>query len=163
MTIKFSRRIASELLKRGESSIRISPSGLDEAKKAMTRDDVRTLIKNGGVYAIKKKHNVSMSSKLLKIRRKKGRGRGQGRRKGTLKARRGERWIKQVRSQRLLLSRLKLSGKLDNISFNKYYMLVKGNSFPDKASLILHIREDGIKITDEEINAIKEYAKSQYK
>ena len=104
-----------------------------------------------------------MNSKLLKIRRSKGRGRGPGKRKGTLKARRGERWIKQVRSQRLLLDRLRSMGKLDNITFNKYYMLVKGNSFPDKASLILHIREGGIKINEEDIKAINDYAKSQYK
>lgn len=163
MTIKFTRRIASEIMKRGESSIRINPSGIDDAKKAMTREDVRTLIKNGGVYAIKKKHNVSMNSKLLKIRRSKGRGRGPGKRKGTLNARRGNTWIKKVRSQRSLLNRLKLMGKLDNVSFNKYYMLVKGNSFPDKASLILHIREDGINLKDEDIKTIQEYMKSQYK
>ncbi len=163
MTIKFARRIASEIMKRGEGSIRINPSSIEDAKKAMTREDVRSLVKNGGVYAIKKKHNVSINAKLLKIRRSKGRGRGPGKRKGTLKARRGERWIKKVRSQRMLLGRLKSMGKLDNVSFNKYYLLIKGNSFPDKASLILHIREDGIVLKDEELSSINEYIKSQYK
>ncbi len=163
MTIKFARRVASEILKRGESSIRMNPSGLEDAKKAMTREDVRTLVKNGGIYAIKAKHNQSANSKLLKIRRSKGRGRGQGRRKGTLKARRGELWIKKVRSQRLLLLRLKIMGKLDNAKYNKYYMLIKGNSFSDKASLVLHLREGGVKISDEELKNIKDFMKAQYK
>ncbi|MGC8479242.1 MAG: 50S ribosomal protein L19e [Candidatus Micrarchaeia archaeon] len=163
MTIKFAKRVASEILKRGGSSIRINPSSIDDAKKAMTREDVRALVKTGGIYAIKQKENKSINSKLLKIRRSKGRGRGQGKRKGTLKARNGEKWLKKVRSQRFLLLQLKNMGKLDNALYNKYYMLIKGNSFSDKGSLLLHLRERGINITEEESKVIKEQMSARYK
>ena len=47
MTIKFARRVAAEITKRGVNSIRIAPTKMEDVKKAMTRDDVRKLIKDG--------------------------------------------------------------------------------------------------------------------
>ncbi len=163
MTVQFTRRIAAELLNRGESSVRINPMSLDKASKAMTREDVKTLIKDGAIYAIKKKHNLSSSSKLLKARRKKGRSRGQGRRRGSDKARQGRRWEKKVRSQRLFLKQLKLNGKVDKVKFRRYYMLIKGSSFPDKASMLRHLEESGVKVTPEEVKAINETIAKRYK
>ncbi len=163
MTIKFARRTAAELTKRGAGAIRINPSALEEVKKAMTREDVRALLKSGSIFAMKPKHNVSLSSKKLKIRRAKGRGRGPGKRKGTMKARQGMGWIKRARSQRLLLKRLRSIGKLDGKTFNTYYMLVKGGTFADKGSLMLHLREDGIMLTEEETKATAEFIKSRYR
>lgn len=163
MTLKFARRLAAELMDRGENAVRINPIALEKASKAMTREDVKRLIKDGSVYAIKKKHNLSKRSKLLRVKRAKGRRRGQGRRRGTDKARQGRRWEKQVRSQRLLLRKLRSSGKLDRGSFRKYYLLIKGNSFPDKASLLLHLGEEGVKVSPEELKAINEEIAKEYK
>lgn len=163
MTTRFTRRIAAELLHRGESSVRINPAQLDKASKAMTREDVKKLIKDGSVFALKEKHNLSMHARWLKLRREKGRRRGQGRRRGTSKARQGSRWEKKARSQRLLLKSLKLNGKIDKQTFRRYYMLVKGNSFPDKASLLLHLGEEGIKVTTEELNSINQEIGKRYK
>ena len=55
MSIRFTRRAAAELLHKGEHAIRIKPASIEEAKRAITRDDVRRLIKDGIVYAEKKK------------------------------------------------------------------------------------------------------------
>ncbi|MGC8662542.1 MAG: 50S ribosomal protein L19e [Candidatus Micrarchaeia archaeon] len=163
MSIKFARRAAAELLNRGESSIRFNKASLDEIKKALTKDDVRKLIKNGSIISLKEKHNKSLNSKELKKKRKEGRRRGFGRRKGTRKARGIITWEKKVRSQRAMLKELKKMGKLDSSSFRRFYMLVKGNSFHDKASLLLHLREHGINISEEERKNIEETLKSRYK
>ncbi len=163
MTIKFAKRLAAEITGRGESSIRVTPSAIEDVKKAMTRDDVRNLLKNGSIVAIKAKKNVSVNAQILKIRRQKGRGRGPGHRKGTRKARQGELWIKKSRAQRTLLKELRTRGKIDKQTFNKYYMLIKGNSFAHKAALLLHLNEEGIKVSPEELNAINEQIRSQYK
>jgi large subunit ribosomal protein L19e len=163
MTIEFTKRIAAELLKRGESKVRINIMSLEKASKAMTREDVKRLIQDGGVYALKEKHNLSLSSKKLKLRRAKGRSRGQGRRKGSDKARQGRTWEKKVRSQRLFLKQLKLTGKIDKAAFRKYYMLIKGNSFADKASLLRRLDEEGTKVSPEEVTAMNETIGKMYK
>jgi large subunit ribosomal protein L19e len=71
MSVKLTRRIAAELMERGESAVKIKPSAINDAKKAITREDVRGLIKNGSIYPVKLKHNISAHSKVLKEKRKK--------------------------------------------------------------------------------------------
>ncbi|MEM0087076.1 MAG: 50S ribosomal protein L19e [Candidatus Micrarchaeaceae archaeon] len=162
MSIKFARRAASEILGRGESSIRFKPDAIQEIKKAITKDDVRKLIENKSIIAVKPKHNISMNSKVLKQKREAGKRRGPGRKKGTLKARGTTPWKKRVRAQRMLLKELKRMGKIDTKTFNSFYMRVTGNSFPNKASLLLHIKDSGISITDDELKQINERIKSQW-
>ena len=140
MSIRFVKRIASDIIGRGESAIRIKPSAMDDAKKA-----------------------ISMNSKILKKKRAEGRRRGPGRRKGSRKARGGISWEKRVRAQRMLLKELKNEGKIDTRNFGKFYALIKGNMFPNKASLILHIRDSGIQITDEEIAKVEEAIRNSYR
>jgi large subunit ribosomal protein L19e len=156
MSIKFAKRVASEILERGENSLRMRPESIEDIKKAITRDDVRKLIKEGAIVAIKPKHELH--KKHAEERRK----RGAGKRKGRYNARRGRVWEKKVRSQRLLLQRLKTMGKIDNNFFKRYYLLIKGNAFPDKRSLLLHLSDDGIKISDDEIKQINDYAKARW-
>ncbi len=163
MTIKFTKRIASQLLNRGENAIRINASAMDDASKAITREDVRRLIGSGGVFALKEKHNVSARSKLLKQKRSEGRSRGPGLRRGTRKARAGISWEKKVRSQRFVLKRLKEMGKLDTVMFNKMYGLVKGGTYASKAAMLLHLKEEGITLTEQETAKINEAFKAQYK
>lgn len=162
MSIKFAKRAAGQILNRGESSIRINQNSLQDAAKAITKEDVRALISNGGIYAIPAKHNVSMNSKTLRKKRSEGRRRGKGRRRGTSNARSGSLWKKKVRSQRILLKRLKLMGKLSTKDFQRYYKLIKGNSFADKSSLLMNLSENGIKVSAEELKQVNDYVKSLY-
>ncbi|MEM3781567.1 MAG: 50S ribosomal protein L19e [Candidatus Micrarchaeaceae archaeon] len=162
MTIKFAKRAAAEILGRGESAIRIKTSSLPDASKALTRDDVRNLIKQGSIYAVPKKHNKSMHGKLLKIKREKGRRRGPGRRSGTAKARTGMTWERKIRAQRKLLQQLRQINKIDSKTFRHFYLLAKGNSFPDKRSLLLHLSDEGIKVSDDELKQIEERIRKAY-
>ncbi len=157
MSVKFSRRAASQILGRGENALKLRPESMEEIRKAITRDDVRKLIESGAIVAIKPK------SELHKKAKSEHRKRGPGKRRGSLNARRGRVWEKKVRSQRLLLKRLKLMKKLDNQTFKRYYLLAKGNAFPDKRSLLLHLSDEGIKVSEEELKQINEYARSTYR
>ena len=85
MSIKLSRRIAAELMGRGISKVRIKPDRVEDAKKAITREDVRALISSGAVYALKAKHNMSLYSKDLREKRNKGRAQGSGKEEGIRK------------------------------------------------------------------------------
>ncbi|MDE1870233.1 MAG: 50S ribosomal protein L19e [Candidatus Micrarchaeota archaeon] len=163
MTLLFAKRIAAQVLKRGESAIRFKPGSTDEIAKALTREDIKQLIKNGSIIALPAKKNLSERSKILREKRKEGRKRGAGRRKGTLKARGGNAtWEKKVRSQRLFLRELRLSEKVDKKAFRKFYLLVKGNAFVSKASMVLHMKEEGIIVSPAEVEKINEKIRKTY-
>ena len=155
MSIKLTKRVAAIIMDRGENSIRINPTAIAEAKKAITREDVRALIKNGSVYAIKEKKNLSIHGKELRKKRIEGRKRGPGRRKGTKNARHNISYPKKIRGQRRILKNLKEDKIIDNVVFKKYYKLTKGGGFPTKISLINHIKDSGIKISDELTEKLK--------
>ena len=155
MSIKLSRRIAAELMGRGISKVRIKPDRVEDAKKAITREDVRALISSGAVYAIKPKHNMSIYSKDLREKRNKGRARGPGRRKGSAKARQAVGYEKKIRGQRRVLATLKKEKMIDNIAFKRYYRLVKGGNFQTKASLLSHLTTEGVKIEPQRLEQLR--------
>ncbi len=155
MSIKLTRRIASELMERGESAVRIKPEFTPDAKKALTREDVRQLIKDGKVYAINAKSNISAYAKVLKDKRNKGRRRGPGRRKGTERARGTVEYKKRIRGQRRILKSLKGESSIDNEMFKKYYALVKGGTFASKAALISRMRSDGLQMDEEKAKKLR--------
>ena len=126
MTIRLTKRIAADLLGRGLSSVRIKSTGMADAEKAITREDVRALIKKGDVYAMKEKRNVSTYGKLLKIKRSKGRSRGTGRKRGTVNARGSIEYKKKIRAQRRVLLALKEDNTINNELFKEFYRLVRG-------------------------------------
>ncbi len=154
MSIKLTKRAAAALLKRGVSSVRIAEGSLGDAKKALTKDDVRELVKAGKIYALPAKKNASLHGKELREKRRMGRSRGHGRRKGTSNARTGYSYKKKVRAQRRVLKALKKSGEINNATFKRYYALVKGGTFQTKMSMINHIR-GGVKIADERAAELK--------
>jgi large subunit ribosomal protein L19e len=155
MSIKLARRIGAELLDRGISKVRIKPDRVDDAKKAITREDVRALISSGGIYAIKEKHNMSLYSKTLREKRNKGRARGPGRRKGSAKARQSVGYGKRIRGQRRVLAALKKEKMIDNVAFKRYYRLVKGGNFQTKASLLNHLVTEGVKIEQQRMDQLR--------
>ncbi len=155
MSIKLTKRIAADILGRGENSIRISAGSLEEAKKAITREDVRSLIKTGSVYALKERGLLSIRGKILEKKKKQGRRRGPGTKKGTRKARSGNPYKKRIGGQRRVLKKLKEEKLIDNEMFKRFYALVKGGNFTGKATLINHIKESGIQIGDEKFAELK--------
>jgi large subunit ribosomal protein L19e len=155
MSVKLTKRIAGELLERGVSKVRIKPDATPEAQKAITREDVRALIKNGSIYAIKEKHNISAYSKVLREKRNKGRRRGAGKRKGSQKARGILEYKKKIRGQRRVLKALKEEKIIDREKFKKYYALVKGGNFVSKATLLNHIKNDGVSINEEKATQLR--------
>jgi large subunit ribosomal protein L19e len=155
MSIKLSKRIAARLLRRGVSSIRVQPGATADAAKAITSDDVRDMIKKGSIYALKEKENLSLHAKNLKKKRQKGRRRGPGKRHGTRKARGSVEYKRKIRGQRRVLDRLKQDKTLTNDMFKEFYRLVKGGTFPNKASLLGHIKGRGITLSEERVSELK--------
>ena len=145
-TLKMQRRIAAELLKCGENRIWIDPERVDDVASAITREDIRRLIKEG---VIKKKPVKGQSRYRARIRheqKKKGRHRGPGSRKGKKTARMGKKevWIKTIRALRKELRKLKEQKKIDRKTYRMLYIRAKGGQFKSKHQLYLFLEEHGL-------------------
>lgn len=140
------RRVASTLLKCGENRVWMDPDRIEEVAKAVTRNDIRILIK-GGVIQSKKIQGISSGRKKLAVKQKeKGRRRGHGSRKGAKYARlsRKEKWINTIRPIRKYLRELKENQSITQSAYRKYYRKAKGGEFRSKHHLQTHLKSDGI-------------------
>jgi len=117
------RALAAKTLRVGQTRIRIVDG--EKASEAITREDVRSLYKEGAIKVIPVKGTSRGRARILKIKKKAGRKTGPGKRKGTRKARENKKgkWMVQVRSQRKRLKEKKPS------NYRTLYKMVKGGYF----------------------------------
>ncbi len=137
------KRLAASLLKCGRSKIRIDPERIREAGEAITREDVRKLIRKGVVKKVRTERERNPQAKYRQMQKKRGRRRGPGRRKGAKGAREGQKteWLKRIRAQRKLLSELREKGRIDRRTYRRVYRLAKGGMFRSKKHLLTYLRE----------------------
>ncbi|HLC92549.1 MAG TPA: 50S ribosomal protein L19e [archaeon] len=143
MNERKARLVAARILKVGESKIWINPEQLARVGEAMTKEDLRALIKEG---VVKKRLDHLQSrgrARVLLAKKKKGRKRGKGKRTGTKKARKGDKkmWMKNVRAQRRVLAELKESGAKFKKTPREIYLMIKGNYFRGKNYLKQMVEE----------------------
>ncbi len=146
MDLKNQRRLAAELLKCGENRVWLDPDNLEEIEKAVTRRDIKNLIKQGLIKAKKKKGISRARIKKRLMQKKKGRHRGHGSRKGKATARLPKKraWIKRIRAIRAYLRELRDKGLIDRKTYRLYYRRAKGGQFKDKAHVKLHLETEGL-------------------
>jgi large subunit ribosomal protein L19e len=132
------KRLAARILKVGKSRIWLDPSKKKDIDAAITKTDIRKLIKKGYIKALPKK--------LHKPREKKKRRKGPGRRKGSKFATvtTKERWISTVRPLRQMLKELRDSNQIDRQTYRKLYMLVKGGMFRSRSHLKIYLEQHGL-------------------
>ncbi len=143
MNVSVQRRMAAEILKCGIERVWIDPTQLERVKMAMSKDDIRALIKEGVIKKKQKKGISSARVKKLKEQRKKGRRRGPGSRRGAAGARTPpkERWMATIRALRKTLKQLRDSGKIDRRVYRKLYRMAKGGAFRSRSHLFLYMKE----------------------
>ena len=139
--MKLQRRIAARILKVGENRIWMNPERLSDVKEAITKEDVRALIKEG---AIKARNTRGVSKgRFRKVRRQKIKGmrRGAGRKEGKRSGRRWGKhvWMKKVRLHRKLLTEHK--NKLPLEAYWKIRKQIKAGTTKDKRHLLEIINE----------------------
>ena len=143
--VKFQRRLAAEIFKCGEDRVWMDPNALEEIKEAVTKEDIRFLIKRGLIKKIPKRGISRGRINYLRMQKEKGRRKGPGSRKGKKYARypRKLRWIKSIRGIRRTLKDLRDSDKIDSPTYRKFYRLAKGGTFKSKNHLLMHMRMEG--------------------
>lgn len=138
------KKLASKIFNSGLDRVWIDPVSCDKVGEALTREDIRQLIKDG-LIKLKPKKGVSKGrSRLIALKRKYGHRKGQGSRKGKKGSRTNskELWIKKIRALRSVLKEYKSSEKLDKKTYCLYYRKAKGGEFRNTAHLKSHI--DGL-------------------
>lgn len=143
MKLQTQKRIAAQILKCGKNRIWFDPTRLTEIKEAITKVDIRSLIKD---LAIQKKQVNSISGfrrRKALLQKRKGRRRGQGSRKGKKTARfpRKRQWINKVRAQRNFLKTLKARKLVTPPQFRDLYTKSKGGFFRSKRHIQLYLEE----------------------
>lgn len=139
------RRLASSLLKCGENRVWIDPARQDEIVDAVTRSDVRTLIKTGAIGRRPVRGTSRVRARQHAAELAKGRHQGPGSRRGTPMARVSgkERWMRRIRAQRELLRGLREQKKIPRNVYQRFYRQAKGGMFRSRAHLLLNLRLAG--------------------
>ncbi|MCK4382704.1 MAG: 50S ribosomal protein L19e [Candidatus Lokiarchaeota archaeon] len=143
MSLKAQKRMAAEILKCGENRVYFDPYLIDEIKMAITREDIRNLVKEGIILKKYKKGNSKYRKNVRHERKKKGRARGLGKRKGTKYARlpKKKRWMNRIRPQRRELKKLRDRKLITTATYRKLYKNAKGGMFNSVAQMNRHIKE----------------------
>ena len=144
MNINAQKRLAAEILKCGQNRVYIEPDFIDDVSMAITREDIRNLIKN---KVISKRHKIGISrirANLNLKKKQKGRGRGIGSRKGKKTARSPPKrnWINRIRPLRRELKKLRDTKKIEVSIYRTLYLKAKGGAFNSVATLYRYIEEN---------------------
>ena len=139
------RRLAAQVLECGENRVWIDPLHLDSVAEAVTRQDIRALVKKGYIRADQKAGTSRGRARYLALQKESGRRKGAGSRKGASGARnpRKARWIRTIRPIRAVLKELRDNEKITPSVYRQYYRKAKGGAFRSRAHLVSHMRTDG--------------------
>lgn len=137
------KRIAAKILNCSPKKVKLDTTKLTDIKEAITRADVRNLLKKGTItHETDKGISHGRYREALKARRK-GRRRGTGSRKGAATARmpRKQAWINTIRAQRAFLKRVKKH--ITTQVYRTMYRKTKGGFFRSERHLKLYLEEQG--------------------
>lgn len=143
MKLNNQKRLAAQILKCSKKRIRFDPDRSSDIKEAITRIDIKGLIKD---KAIRKIHARGVSRGRVRkrlVQRRKGKQKGPGSKKGSRGARlpRKRAWINKIRAQRKLLKKLKENKIINDKEYREFYLKSKGGFFRSRRHIKLYLSE----------------------
>ncbi|MBU4086969.1 MAG: 50S ribosomal protein L19e [Nanoarchaeota archaeon] len=143
MQLKIQKRLAAQILKSSENNIWLDSNRLDEIKEAITKADIKSLIKDNAIKSRKIRGISRGRARKRNIQKSKGRRRGSGSLKGGKHSRltQKEGWINHIRVQRAFLQNLRDKGVIDKSSYRDLYMKSKGGFFRSKRHIKIYMQE----------------------
>jgi len=146
--LKLQKKLAASILKVGKSRIWLNPDKekQKEIQSAITRADVKRIIKKNDIKAKPVKIKRPKTAKEKKRKRK-----GPGSRSGSKYARlpKKRRWISTIRPLRRMLKEMEGEGKINNVTRRKLYMLAKGGQFRSRSHMRLYMEQHDMIIKEE--------------
>ena len=148
MRFDHQRRLAASILGCGVNRVRITtdPAEQENIFDAITREQVRELIRRN-VITMREEKGVSRArARLRAAQRQKGRRRGHGTRRGSRNARTPQKtaWMGTIRRLRAYLRELKAQGRIDVRTYRRFYRQAKGGMFKSKAHLTQQLQMAGV-------------------
>lgn len=146
MNLASKKAIAAKILKVGVNRVWFDPDRLDEIKDALTKADIRKLIKDFAIQA-KPVKSISRGRARKKLEQKrKGRRKGPGSRKGKRTARLSKKraWIQRARPQREFIKMLREKGLITKKTYRMIYAKIKGGFFRSKRHIKLYLNEHNL-------------------
>jgi len=146
MDLSVQRRMAGEILKCGYNRVWMDPDRIDDITEAVTRSDIRILIKMGAIGKLQVRGISRGRIRHIKAQKAKGRRRGHGSRRGAKKARTPKKraWINTIRPIRRELKHLRADGAIDNKTYRLYYRHSKGGLYRNKRHMLTHMQAGGV-------------------
>ena len=143
MRLKVQKRIAGKVLKCSPKKVKLDQNNLSEIKEAITRADIKSLVKTKIIIKKPKKGISRFHAKKRKTQKVKGRQSGQGKRKGkkTTRTPSKKTWMNKVRLQRKFIRQLKIKEILSIKISRQLYMKIKGGFFRSLRHLKLYIQD----------------------
>jgi large subunit ribosomal protein L19e len=131
MDLEYQKKLAAKVAGVGLDRVRINPEKIDLVSEAVTRADIRRLIRSGAIEILQKR-GISGA-------RKKPRRKGPGSKKGGKysKLPRKRRWIRKIRALRRELRRMKEQGLIDSKEYRELY--AKLSNFNSVSQLRAHV------------------------
>ncbi|AWR99396.1 50S ribosomal protein L19e [Metallosphaera hakonensis] len=144
--LELQKRLAADIKGTGKGRIRIPPENADEVAGALTRDDIRKLIKDGKIIVLSAKGN---SRGRIKERRRNRKRKGEGRKTGSKNGRKGarearkDRWIATIRKIRNYLRWLRDHDIIDEHTYRAMYIKAKGGTFKSLGDVKTMLKQMG--------------------
>ncbi len=157
--MKTQKTLAAKILRCSKKRIIFDTERLEDIKEAITKEDMRGLIKEGAVKRKQVKGVSKVRARKRKEQKKRGQRKGHGKRKGKSTARlpRKKEWMNRIRLQRKFLKELKQAGLLKKSTYRNLYSKASGGFFRSKRHLKLYITDNKLVLKLKE--PIKEVAK----
>jgi len=137
------KRLAAKILDCSPYRIHLDPDKLGEIKEAITKFDVRRLISRGTITLVPKQGISQFRTRHVRAQKRKSRRVGHGSRKGTQATRADSKtqWMRNIRTQRDLLKRLRDHELITQQTFNTLYLKAKGGFFRSTRHIKLFLQE----------------------
>ena len=147
MNLTSQRKIASAVLDCGINRVWIDPERADEVSMAITREEIRKLIKDKAIKASPMNSTSRGRARVLAEKKKKGRRVGQGSKKGKKYAvvKRKTRWMNRIRAQRKKLFDLRENRIISVSTYRSLYRKAKGGEFRSTAELERYINDNNLR------------------
>lgn len=147
MNLTNQRRLAASLLEVGVNRVWIDPEKIEDVEGAITRSEIRKLIREGSIKALPENGTSRGRARVLAQKKRSGRRIGAGTKKGKKNAEVSEKtvWMNKIRALRRKLTELRDQRIITVGTYRNLYMKAKGGEFRSLAELDRHINEQKLR------------------